>query len=361
MRINIFSAILLFTLSGHGFAHAEVTNLSCEQTGPAEYKLSYTLTGDSHEVKIYASTDPASAKGDPILTTSQTTVTVQAGAAGQREYFFLKPDHGEQREVSIRHLPLQGTPNFRDLGGYETTDGRFVRWGLLYRSGVLSNLTAQDVIYLGHLGVKVVCDFRTAQENATAPEIWLADPGVQHISLPIGGDGNKNAVSSSLNTLLASNPSAEQLKERMTKTYGTFAFTNAPEYAAVFKQLEQDHLPLLYHCSAGKDRTGVFSALLLLTLGVPEETVIADYALTNKYMLNGLSAEDTKKLLASNPGMEHLSAEQRNVLMAADPAYLKSTLEQIDTKYGSFANYRRTALGVSDQDVETLRARLLEK
>jgi len=118
---------------------------------------------------------------------------------------------------------------------------------------------------------------------------------------------------------------------------------------------------MLYHCTAGKDRTGVFSALVLLTLGVPRETVLADYALTNKYLLNGISAADSKKMLASNPGMDRLTPAQREVLLAADPAYLESTLRQINERYGSFDNYRRTALGVTDEDVQQLRSRLLEK
>jgi protein-tyrosine phosphatase len=359
MRITILAAVL-GSILGSGMARAEVTNLICEQTGPAEYKLSYLLTGDSHEVTIYASTDAAKPEGEPILKTSDATVTVHAGQEGQREYFFLKPDHGEQREVSIRHLPLQGTPNFRDLGGYETTDGRFVKWGLLYRSGVLSNLTASDFAYLRPLHVKVVCDFRTADENKIAPEIWIPDGHVDHVSLPIGTSGNKDTTSS-MEALLKTNPSGEQLKAWLVHVYGGFAFTNAPEYAAVFRQLEEDHLPLLYHCTAGKDRTGVFSALLLLTLGVPEKAVLEDYALTNQYLLHGMSAEDSKKMLASNPGLSRLTPEQRSALMAADPDYLRSTLRQIEAKYGSFDNYRRTALGVSDADVERLKARLLER
>jgi protein-tyrosine phosphatase len=147
----------------------------------------------------------------------------------------------------------------------------------------------------------------------------------------------------------------------MIQTYGGFAFTNAPEYAKVFKQLEEDHLALLFRCTAGKDRTGVFSALLLLTLGVPEKTVVADYALTNMYILDGMSPAETRKMLAANPGLDRLTPAQRNVLMAADPEYIKSTLRQIDEKYGSFDNYRRTALGVSDKDVALLRSRLLQE
>ena len=357
-------AVFVIALVSSMTVRAEVTELVCTQTAPTEYKLTYAFTGDTHNVEILASTDSTGAKGlVAVLKTSDTSVTVQAGKAGERVYFFLKPDHGTRREVSIRHLVLEGTPNFRDLGGYETTDGHFVRWGLLYRSGVLSNLTASDFAYLSKLGVKVVCDFRTAQENATAPEIWVPGAEVEHISLPIGGGDGKNNkdVTSSLDAFLATHPTPEQLKAWMTKSYGGFVFTNSAQYASVFAQLKQDHLPLLYHCSAGKDRTGVFSALLLLTLGVPEKTVLEDYALTNKYMLDAMTPEQTRKMLASNPQFAHMSEEQQRVLMAADPDYLKSTLRQIDEKFGSFENYRRTELGVSDGDVATLRARLLEK
>lgn len=355
----LFSLAVLF--SGSRFLSAEVTELNCTQTAPTEYTLSYELTGDTHEVQIFASLDPTGTQDlTPILKTTESTVTVHAGQPGQRIYFFVKPDHGAEREVSIRHLPLEGTPNFRDLGGYETTDGHIVRWGILYRSGVLSNLTTADFKYLTPLGVRVVCDFRTAQENSTNPEIWIPGSDVEHISLPIGS-GSKKGSSPSLESLLAQNPTPEQLKARLTHTYGEFAFTNAPEYSKVFEQLKSDHLPLLYHCAAGKDRTGVFSAFLLLTLGVPEKTVLADYELTNKYLRDAISDDASKKLLSSNPALASATAEQRQVLMAADPEYLKSTLRQIEVKFGSFDNYRRTELHVSDDDVAKLRARLLEQ
>jgi protein-tyrosine phosphatase len=330
-------AAFVFTVA---FAGAEVTNLSCDQTGATEYKLAFSLTRNSHEVKIFAGTNAAHPTGDAILTTHDTTVTVQAGQPGQRIYFFIKPDHGEQREVSIRHLALQGTPNFRDLGGYQTTDGHYTHWGIIYRSGVLGNLTPTDL--------------------KTSPEVWIPNTSVEHISLPIGGTSAKDSSGKSVSVIDAS-ATPQQLKERMQNVYGNFAFTNAPEYSKVFVQLEQDKLPLLYHCTAGKDRTGVFSALLLLTLGVPQDTVLADFQLTDKYLLHGLSQEAKQKMLATNPEMGDLSPEQRDVVMSADPDFLRSTLHQIDVKYGSFDNYRRQALGVSDEQVKELRSRLLEK
>lgn len=240
-------------------------------------------------------------------------------------YFFLKPDHGEEREVAIRRLPLEGTPNFRDLGGYETVDGRFVQWGKVYRSGVLTYLTPADLAYVDRLGIQVVCDFPTAEENQAAPEKWIDDPVVERMNPPIGGDANGHTLTS-LRTMLAKNSTAAELRAWMTETYSDFAFRAAPEYSKVFVQLREDHLPLLFHCSAGKDRTGVFSALLLLSLGVPEQTVLEDYALTTNYLKESAQSEANRKMMAnSGPAHSNLTAEQREVLMAADPEYLKST------------------------------------
>jgi protein-tyrosine phosphatase len=357
-RIALVFAVVVSTL-----AHAAVTELSCVQLGPTKYQLSFSLTGDSHKVQIFASTDPSGAAGMQLIQkTSSRNVTITAGKPGERMYFFLKPDHGQQREVSIRRLPLEGTPNFRDLGGYETTDGHFVQWGKIYRSGVLSYLTSADLTYLSQLGIRVVCDFRTAQENADAPEKWIDGSTAERINLPIGTDSSKS-VTTPMQNFMASNPTIPQLKEWMTKAYASFVFNSAPEYARVFAQLKEDHLPLLYHCSAGKDRTGVFSALLLLALGVPQQTVLADYELTDHYLFDANAQADPSRQATAriNKSLARLTPEQRKALISASPEYLKSTLRSIDAKYGSFDNYRRQALGVSDSDLVTLRSRLLNQ
>jgi protein-tyrosine phosphatase len=353
---------LAFFVAASTLAHADITHLDCTQTGADEYKLSYTLTGDTHMVSIFASTDAQHPAGPALLKTGESIVRVQAGKPGERVFFFLKADSGEQREVSIRHLPLQGTPNFRDLGGYETTDGRFVRWGLLYRSGVLTYLTPADYNYLSHAGIRAICDFRTPAENIAAPETWIPNAKVEHISLPIGTDKKNQDTTAPIDKMLATNPTPEQLRGWMTKIYANFALSDAPQYAELFAKLKNDSLPLLYHCTAGKDRTGVFSAFVLLTLGVPEQTVLNDYALTNRY-LSEAGPVAVKKMTAASGGsvsfMAKLTPEQQKPMLAADPEYLRTTLRTIDAKYGSFDNYRRTELHVSDADAQALRNRLL--
>lgn len=345
-------------------ARADIANLKCVQTGPTEYQLTYDFTGATRSVSISAGTDPNTASAaDPLEKTTGRSVTLHAGKPGERMYFYLRANTGEMREVSIRHLPLQGTPNFRDLGGYETTDGRYVRWGLIFRSGVLTYLMPEDYNYLGNLGIRVICDFRTSRENEAAAEKWIPGARTEMVSLPIGSDPKKQGKDASVQDILGSDPTPEKIRARMIATYGNFVFSSADQYAAVFQELKSNHLPLLYHCSAGKDRTGVFSALLLLTLGVPEKTVLEDYSLTNKYLLENSESETMKKLsnATGNNVLAHLTKEQRDVLMAADPAYLEATLRQIEAKYGSFDAYRRQALHLSDTDVQELRAKLTEE
>ena len=355
-------AILAILTAGTA-ANADVTHLECLQIGPTEYKLTYSFTGDTHKVEIFtANTPDVPTTSKPVTSTVNTSITVHAGQSGKRMYFVLKADSGETHEVSIRHISLEGTPNFRDLGGYETTDHRFVRWGLLYRSGVLTYLTESDMKYLAQLGVRVVCDFRTAQENQTAPEKWIEGSSTKHVNVPIGSDPKKQGKDASLTPVAYDKLTPEQLRDTMLVTYRNFAINASAQYAEVFKQLENDHLPLLYHCTAGKDRTGVFSALVLISLGVPRDTVLRDYALTDVYLSDPRAAVSMQKMMNStgNSAITSLSAETRKVMMAADPTYLEETLRQIDKQYGSFDEYRRQALHVSDTDMQKLRQRLLQ-
>jgi protein-tyrosine phosphatase len=354
-------AAAVFLLASSVFASADVTNPVCKQSGPNTYTISYAMTGDSHRVVIAASTDPTGTKGlVNLLQTEKNEVTVTAGKPGEHMYFFLTPDQGRGREVSIRHIALEGSPNFRDIGGYETSDGRFVKWGLVYRSGVLTYLTPSDYAYLRQLNVQVICDFRTKQENEQASEQWIPGSGVSLMSLPIGADNNGSATAS-IQKFADNHPTIEQFKQMMAKTYASFVFQFAPEYASVFIQLKQDHLPLTYHCTAGKDRTGVFTALLLRVLGVPQQTVFEDYALTNEYLMsqNDHSVASQKAMAQAQSMMKSFTPEQRKVLMAADPEYLKSAFAAIDEHYGSFDNFRRQVLALTDADVSALRTRLL--
>jgi protein-tyrosine phosphatase len=179
------------------------------------------------------------------------------------------PDHPD------RSLRLTGASNCRDVGGYAATDGRTVRWRRLFRSGHLAALTVDDAATLRALGVSRVIDLRGAAGRAAAPD---ALPGARQYPLPI-----EPVVVQRLKALLdAGQPvTPASMAALMRQTYRAFARDDAAHFAALFGHLLASDEPLLIHCTAGTDRTGVCSALILLALGVPREAVMRDYLLTN--------------------------------------------------------------------------------
>ncbi len=242
-----------------------------------------------------------------------------------------------------RHIALAGAPNFRDLGGYATTAGRRVRPRLVFRSGELSRLTEADYARLAPLDLRVVCDFRTAAERRRDPTRWRGSPVPRFELLSIGEGTNRLPTSES---------EAHAFIERF---YRDVPLRYADRYAAVFDTLVAGGSPLVMHCSAGKDRTGIASALLLTALGVSHSTVVADYALTNRY----LGSAATHARLARSAALHGISPSALSVLFAAAPAYIETSFTSIRAEYGDFETYRRRALRVNDAALARLRARLL--
>jgi protein-tyrosine phosphatase len=146
----------------------------------------------------------------------------------------------------------------------------------------------------------------------------------------------------------------------MTSLYQQLAVDGSPEFASALRQIVEGHLPIVYHCTAGKDRTGLFSAILLRILGVKPDIIKADYLLSNQYLLAPeLVARTQASLRAAMPETPSLSPEALHVLLGVDQKYLDAAFAAIDQKFGSFDNYRREALGVSDQNAAALRDLLL--
>src|SRR5262245_43558078 len=182
-----------------------------------------------------------------------------------------------------RHLNLEGASNFRDLGGYPTSDGHIVRWRQIFRSNHLGHLTAADVDVVRALGVRSAFDFRGVEERA------LAVCGIEEIivhSLPI----EPTVVATLRARLAAGSLSAEDAMEIMRESYRGYVRQNPHSFRARFSHLVEDRAPLVIHCTAGKDRTGFACALLLHALGVPDELIGQDYLLTNRFYRRDPSA-----------------------------------------------------------------------
>lgn len=267
------------------------------------------------------------------------------GAAGARQVPAPAPVAPHERVI-----PLQGGQNFRDLGGYRTADGRRVKWGLLYRSGSMHDLTPADFAALAKRGLRTVCDLRDTRERTKAPVAWPA----AHAPTVFADDYDMTGDMSAL-----TRPGLDEAKARaiMQQSYTQLPFRFAGAYRRMFAELAAGRAPLAFNCSAGKDRTGVAAALLLTVLGVPRATVMQDYLLSNRYFDPARAAAD--------PGtaalFQRMPADARQALMGVDPSYLDAALAAIERRPGGMAAYQRDALGLDAATIRRLRAMYLTR
>ena len=249
-----------------------------------------------------------------------------------------------------RRVTLSGANNLRDLGGYATSDGRRVRWGQVYRSDQLAQLTDQDYEQIARLGIATVCDFRRDDERQRAPTRWRGS-NPPEILLRLTPPPSDAPLPDPTGTLTRGG-SAEQVADAMRASYASNVTVLATTYGLVFKRILHEG-PTLVHCTAGKDRTGIFSAIFLLLVGVPQATVEDDYLLSNTYYGTDARIESMARAMKTTP-------EAARALLGVDLSYLRAALAEIATRYGSIDEYRRTMLGLSDDDLTALKAKVLE-
>jgi protein-tyrosine phosphatase len=239
-----------------------------------------------------------------------------------------------------RQIELEGCHNFRDLGGYPTRAGRQLRWRVLFRSDGLHHLTPGDVARLrGELGIAHVLDLRSSGEIAIDGRGRLADEDVRIHHLPLFDE---------------TGASRADLGAKISLSDRYFLMTEHAKrpIARILATLADAQAPAVYHCAAGKDRTGIVSAVLLGLLGVADEVIVADYAATQQN-LDAIIA----RLMASE-GYQAMLENLPPDTLHAEPATMIALLERVRSKYGSMRGYVRD-LGVPDDAVARLEARLL--
>ena len=228
----------------------------------------------------------------------------------------------------VRSVPFEGASNFRDLGGYRAGDGRRLRWRRLFRSDHLAGLTTRDTQALQSIGVCRAFDFRGVAERAAAP---YELPGVTQYPLPV----EPTVVQGMKDLLDAGQHVTPALTVKlMQHTYRAFVRDNAQRFGQLFTHLLDSDTPLVFHCTAGKDRTGFAAALILLSLGVEREVVMQDYLLTNQcYKMPALAdARAPRDVL--------------EVLWRVQPAFLDAALETVERDHGDVRTYLARELGV---------------
>jgi protein-tyrosine phosphatase len=241
-------------------------------------------------------------------------------------------------------VPLDGASNLRDLGGWPVAGGRRVRRGVLYRSATLANLTGRDQASIAALGLRTVVDLRGVEEAARNPS--RLPPGAERVALPI-----EPTVGASLADLMRREQSTgEEVVGLLAQAYLDYGTRFIGAYAGLFELLlDPARHALVFHCSAGKDRTGLGAALVLLALGAERAVVLADYTATDRLW---------RRDLAMPPGTpRHLA----DALLATHPELLQAALDAaIESHGGSLAGLLEQGLGLTEARLGRLRDLLLE-
>lgn len=255
-----------------------------------------------------------------------------------------------------RDLNLASAPNLRDLGGYRTADGRSVKWGLLYRGGALDSLSAEDQRRLQRLQLQRVVDLRSREEIADAPDRLPPALMERRIEMPISAG---NIDIRELTRRINSGDTAQlHLDDVLVRANIQFVREQSPLFRAWLHGLLDDQgTPVLYHCTAGKDRTGFASAMVLLALGVPEATVMEDYLASNRFLgeKNRRIAEQVR--LASKGRTDPALLQP---LLGVEARYLQAAFMAMREDYGSVENYLREGLGVDAAFRSRLQSKFLE-
>ena len=253
-----------------------------------------------------------------------------------------------------RHIPLESQPNFRDLGGYATADGKHTRFGQLYRSGNLDQLTEADRDAIRALGIRTVVDFRSVAE-AQADEAFWQQQGARYIHLPIDPGNLATLFWEAMRT-----GDSSALPDDILAVNNRLVVDEArSQYAELFKLLsEPSNLPLLFNCTHGKDRTGVAAVLTLLAVGVASENARADYLLSNVYREaeNNAQLGALRERVQDKPGIDFSKLEAAFTLQSH---HYDVILESARKVSGSLHDYFRVGLGCSDPQRSAIRDNLL--
>ena len=243
-----------------------------------------------------------------------------------------------------RHLPLAGSHNIRDIGAYPTGDGLKTKWRTFLRADSMHKLTPESQQALLDYGLRTIIDLRFAHEVEAAPNVFANSGAVNYLNISLFAHASPTDQSTA-----QSQPPAD-----LESIYRMILDERQAELKAVFDVMREDAFPLLIHCTAGKDRTGVVSALMLGLAGVDHQTIAADYALTAEV---GAAMFDELRAGAAAAGRDVAAFER---YLEAKPEAMLNTLAYLEENYGGALSYL-SQIGLTEEQIVSLRQQVLEK
>ncbi|WCL54019.1 tyrosine-protein phosphatase [Gimibacter soli] len=266
----------------------------------------------------------------------------------------------ESLDLPRRLIPLTGVKNLRDLGGYHTADGRQTRWGALFRSGHLADMTEECGTEMCVRDIETVIDFRTDHEKVRHPVHWPCMWTPRYHAVPIGGNVAAR-IKELFDSLTAGSVfPAHELDEGFRAAFETIPIANASGLRRMMDVLIDDHQgnAALIHCTAGKDRTGIGCALVLTALGVDADEVVEDFLLTNSAVDRDAATERMSDYIFAKSG-HRVTPRALRPLVGVEADWLMRAWHAMEQSFGSIDGYLQTALGLDDARREKLRERFL--
>ena len=283
-------------------------------------------------------------------------VSVPAEHDGKAAYNDLLAHGGDSAAVAGRYIGLDNTINFRDLGGLKTKDGRTVRKGFIYRSDNLSKLEPDDFGAFNALRIATVYDLRTDHEIEGREDRLPAN--VHYLHTPVVQD-NAGEIKGLKKRVLNGEITEQQAKDMTAKFYADAVTVNIGAVKDILKQITSSDQPVLYHCSAGKDRTGIISALILSILNVDRQVIVDDFMVSNYYR----RARAEKTLGKAKLGRiikPKLNMDAIEILSTVDESFIQATFHAIDSTYGGMEPFIENGLGINKAARQVLVERLTE-
>jgi len=287
-------------------------------------------------------------------------------------YFYYSINNKKSYIFSERVIPLEGAINIRDMGGYSTKDGRYVKWGKLYRGDQLSNLTTCDLDILSRIGIKSIIDYRSTLEMKKSPNKKIktvenvincnpnhefSEVAAQAVDL---NDENRRLIKELEENKIPDMYINGEGKKVIESYQGFVSEPNSQQaYTKVLNTIKDySNAPILHHCRGGKDRTGFGAMLMLMLLGVEEEMVIYDYILTGELRKdrNEFKLSQYKKLTSNSQYLAYLMS-----LIETRDTFILASIEKIKLMYGNVENYAKECLGISSKDIAQMKKDYLEE